>query len=91
MYDLATVIPLVADLAAPIMPAIDQTVADDFKSAFDTLRDAALLLTFTGIALTVFQYRKGDDIRRVAMSAASARIRRGRFTPDRFEARVGHP
>lgn len=30
----------------------------------------ALVLTFSGIALTVFQYTKGDDIRRVAMSAA---------------------
>lgn len=70
MYDLATGISLFSDVAAALAPAIDQAAADDYKSTFDRLRLIALVLTFSGIALTVFQYTKGDDIRRVAMSAA---------------------
>jgi hypothetical protein len=70
MYDLATVIALFSDLAAALAPAIDEAAADDFTSEIKRLRLIALFLTFSGIALTSFQYLKGDDIRRVAMSAA---------------------
>lgn len=70
MYDLATGISLFSDVAAALAPAIDQAAADDYKSTFDRLRLIALVLTFSGIALTVFQYTKGDDVRRVAMSGA---------------------